>query len=408
MGSVGSTGEASAGAAGEAGGTAGCPPLRVLHLARVVNRYDFIDTVVRFADPRRFTMMVGVLDPASNIEDPRYGNGGPRCWVLPARTRGNYPGTILRLSRLLRQERVQVLHTHHYDEAVIGLAAARLARVPATVLGRHYHDELYLVATGPRRRALLAVEGLCNRLAGVIVVPSTAIRDLLTGRQGVPAGKIRVIPYGFDFTAERYRPAGASEVAAVRRRLGIEGAFVVGNVGRQHPLKGQADLIEAFARLAPDLPAARLLMVGDGPARPALEARAAARGVAGRVIFAGWRRDVPLLLDAMDVLAHPTRHEAFSQLMVETLAHGRPLVIGRVAGVPDCVEDGRTAVVVGPGDVDALEAALRWVAAHPDAAGRMGEAGSRHVRATLDIRVVVPRYEAAYREALGRGCPRIP
>lgn len=402
MGSTGATGteDQPAGAAGEGRGGDGRPPLRVLHLARVVNRYDFIDTVVRFADPRRFTMMVGMLDPASNIEDPRYGERGPRCWVLPTRTRRDYPGTILRLSRLLRRERVHVLHTHHYDEAVIGLVAARLARVPATVLGRHYHDELYLVATGPRLRALLAVEGVCNRLAGVIVVPSTAIRDLLAGRQGVPAGKIRVIPYGFDFTAERYRPADAAEVAAVRRSLGLEGAFVVGNVGRHHPLKGQADLIEAFARLASDLPAARLLMVGDGPARTALEARATARGVAEKVIFAGWRRDVPRLLGAMDVLAHPTRHEAFSQLMVEALAHARPLVIGRVAGVPDCVEDGRTAVVVSPGDVDALEAALQWVAAHPEAARRMGEAGSRHVRTTLDIRAVIPRYEAAYREAL--------
>jgi glycosyltransferase involved in cell wall biosynthesis len=399
MGAGGTTRNEPAGADGEDVGAAR-PPVRVLHLARVVNRHDFIDTVVRFADPRRFTMMVGVLDPASNIEDPGYGERGPRRFLLPTRTRENYPGTILRLSRLLRRERVHLIHTHHYDEAFIGALAARLARIPATVLGRHYHDELYLVATGLRLRALLAVEGMCNRLAGVIVVPSAAIRDLLAGRQGVPAGKIRVIPYGFDFTAERYRPAEAAEVAAVRRSLGLEGAFVVGNVGRHHPLKGQTDLVEAFARLATTHPAARLLMVGDGPARAALQARASALGVAERVVFTGWRRDVARLLGAMDVLAHPTRHEAFSQLMVEALAHARPLVISRVAGVPDCVEEGRTAVVVPPGDVEALEGALRWVAAHPEAARQMGEAGSRHVRATLDIRTVIPRYETAYREAL--------
>jgi glycosyltransferase involved in cell wall biosynthesis len=95
-----------------------------------------------------------------------------------------------------------------------------LLRIPGKgVVGRHYHDEVYRVRSGWKRRVLLGLEAAVNRLADAIVVPSAAMRDLLVSRQKVAAAKVHVVPYGFDFTAERYRIPGCDEVDAARSEL---------------------------------------------------------------------------------------------------------------------------------------------------------------------------------------------
>lgn len=376
-------------------------PYRVLHFARVINRYDFMDNVIRHADPGKFHMMVCTLAAESNIESPNYAAATIPNWVLVGRHRREYPLTILRLARILRREKVDILHTHHFDEAFIGVMAAKLAGTPATIIGRHYHDELYLAASGTKLRILLAVEGICNRLARMIIVPSTPIRELLVRRQGVPVEKVRLVPYGFDFAAKRYCMSNEAEVLAIRRKLGLKDAFVIGNFGRHYILKGQDYLLRAFAEFVREFPKARLLMVGDGPFHDGLQQLANSLGVNRKVLFIGWRRDVGNLLKVVDVVAHPTLHEAFPQLMVESLAHGRPLIITDVSGTRDVIEDRRTGILIPTRDVPAIVRALEWVAEHRDEARILGEAGGKYVRATLDIRLNIHGYQACYEQAIG-------
>jgi glycosyltransferase involved in cell wall biosynthesis len=346
-------------------------------------------------------MMACTLTGESNIEPPEYEAAGIPHFRLDVTRRSQYPLAILHLAQLLRREKVDILHTHHFDEAFIGVIAARLAGQCAPVIGRHYHDELYLAAKGTKLRALLAVESFCHRLARMIIVPSMAIRELLVRRQGVPAEKVRVVAYGFDFAAERYRVPTQAEALAIRQELGFENAFVIGNFGRHHPLKGQDYLLRAFADFVEEFPNARLLMVGDGPSHRSLSQLANALGVGREVLFTGWRRDVSRLLSTVDVVVHPTLHEALPQVMVESLAHRRPLIITDVSGAPEHVEDGRTGILVPRRDAGAICDALRWVATHPDEARQIGEEGQRYVLKKLDIRHVVRRYEAVYAEALG-------
>ena len=138
--------------------------IRVLHLAHVINRHDFIDTVIRFSDRNRFFMAACTLTDRSNIEPPRYEEDGIPQHVLGSDSRLQYPSAIVRLSRLLRKWDVDILHTHHYDGAVLGVLAAELAGTSRVIIGRHYHDELYLAASGAKLRVLLAVEAFCNHL----------------------------------------------------------------------------------------------------------------------------------------------------------------------------------------------------------------------------------------------------
>lgn len=210
---------------------------RIIHVASVINRYDFIDTVVRFADPLRWEMMACTFKADANVQSPDFEAAGIPHRILGVRGRRDYPGAILRLYRLLRSAPGSIVHTHHYYEALIGVAAARLCSAKI-VIGRHYHDEIYRVRRGWKRRVLLAFEAVVNRAADAIVVPSTAICDLLVRRQGVLAEKVHVIPYGFDFAADRYRVPSRSDVDATRGELGLEGCFIVGNFGRHQQIKG--------------------------------------------------------------------------------------------------------------------------------------------------------------------------
>ena len=370
--------------------------IRVLHFTRFINHCDFIDTIIRFADPGRFQMMACTLTDQSNVESPRYEDRDIPSWVLACNSRHRYPLAILRLARLLWRHRVDILHTHHYEETLIGVLAATIARTPRVIIGRHYHDELYLMAAGMKLRKLLALEAFCNRVANIIVVPSTLIRQLLVERQGVPEKKVQVVPYGFDFAANHYRGAGDGVVQSLRRQLDLNDSFVVGNFGRHTVLKGQDYLLQGFSRLLTDIPNARLLMIGDGPHHSVLRTMAKNLRISDSVIFTGWRRDVVNLMAVVDVVVHPTLLDSFPQVMIEALVFGKPLIVTDAAGPHDQIQHGQTGLLIPMRDSDAIYRELHWVFSHTDEARRLGEQGRRYVLDELDIKKGIRRYEACY------------
>jgi len=372
--------------------------ITVLHFAGVINRYDFIDTVIRFADSTRFRMMACTFTEQSNIEPPNYRQDGIPHFVLGVSGRKDYPAALVRLARILRQEQVDILHTHHYDEALLGVSASLIAGTPAVIIGRHYHDEIYLLTNGLKRRALLAGERFANSRAKGIIVPSTPIRDLLE-KQGVRPDKVWVIPYGFDFNTDRYR-IPTSDQHRLRKQLGLDNRFIVGNFGRHHRLKGQDYLLHAFARFSKEFPDAHLLMVGDGPHHSSLRELATRLGLtngqSSRVTFTGWRTDASSLMASVDVVVHPTLHEAFPQLMIEAMAKAIPLVITSVPGPSDHVAHLQTAFSIPKADSNAIYGALLWVRQHPEEARQMATRGREYVLTRLDIRTVIQFIENAY------------
>src|SRR5262249_22314564 len=136
--------------------------IRVLQFADVVNRYDFIDNIVQWADAGRFLVGVCVRSPQSNIAEPVYAQRTPR-WVLGGLSRWSIPRAAWQLARLLRDWRAQILHVHHYDQAVIGWLATRLHPITRLVVGRHYSDAIYRSTAGLKRTGLLGIEQRVNR-----------------------------------------------------------------------------------------------------------------------------------------------------------------------------------------------------------------------------------------------------
>jgi glycosyltransferase involved in cell wall biosynthesis len=292
------------------------------------------------------------------------------------------PRAIVRLRGLLRAEHADVLHTHaHFSVNVVGRAAARLARVPIVA---HMHIENAFRSGRIARALQRSIDNATARWCARILVVSEATRESLE-RQGYPRDELEVVYNGVDVTQ------------AKPQRL-VEGHTIV-HVGRLAPVKGQRELIRAL----PQLEDAYAVFVGrdveqGGSFARELEEEAASLGVHDRVLFAGRRDDVPALLAGADVLALPSRIEGLPLVVLEAMAQGTPVVATRVGGTPEIVVDGEAGMLVEPGDVDALAAALRTVLDDPKRAHRLGEAGRRRVLERFSLEAMTSRVLQMYDE----------
>lgn len=317
---------------------------------------------------------------------------GSRYFYLHARRHLAYPRSILALAGILRQERIDILQTHLFDAGIVGLAAARLSRVPVTVLTRHHTDEMRFAGT----RWHVLADRLMAREADHVVVLSHAVRAHMTAREGADAAKIEVIDQGFDFDA---LAATDADRQRVRAELGLGSDFVVGCIARFFKTKGHVYLLAAVRELAESIPNIRLLLLGDGD-RSAIEAMVREQGLDGRVTFGGYRADVPACLRAMDVVVHPSVTEAFCQTIVEALAAGAPLVVTDVAAASEVVTDGETGLLVPPADPGAIARAVLQIHHNPGLGRRMADSGQRSVRERFTIERMVAQQVDCYRRWL--------
>lgn len=308
---------------------------------------------------------------------------------VPLTALGKGPGREwqlwLPITRLCRRIRPDIVHTHNWG-AVDGILGARLAGVPALVHTEH-GNRGDLLAGGRRRRL---GRRLASHLVDRIVVVSDELHRSMRSDLAVRAAKLHVIRNGVD--AELFRPPPERDV--LRRRLGFAADdLLVGTTGRLEEVKNQQLLIEAAARLVPKHPRLRVVLVGDGGRRAALEELRDRLGLERRVVFAGARDDVPAWLGVLDVFALPSHAEGTSVALLEAMAVGLPVVATRVGGSPDLVEDGACGRLTPPGDVDALAQALDGLLASPELRREYGTAA----RARACERHTVERTVAAYR-----------
>jgi len=297
---------------------------------------------------------------------------------------------ILRLAWLIRRRRIDIVHINKNTLAIHAIPAARLAG--AAVIW-HVRNR---VSRFGRVGAWLVPR--CSRL--VFVSESIA----LPFRRAFPdaAGKMAVVHEGIEPSLFAARDAGAG----FRATLGIEpGQPLVGTLGRFTPWKGQDDFLRAAAQVAAKHPEARFLVVGDCLSSPAeraadetyrdnLHALASSLGISAKVIFTGFREDVPAVMNALDVFVLPSHEEPFGIVVLEAMAAARPIVATAAGGVPDIVRDGREALLVPPRDAEAMAAAIHRLLAEPDLAAALGRAAQERVAAEFPLW----RHAAQFRE----------
>jgi len=369
--------------------------IRVLHFTEVINRYDFIDVIIRFSDPNRFNMQAATYTLQSNIENPLY--KGQNIAHHSLQIKWGYIGFVKgvwKLAKLIRAERIDILHTHHYYEAVMGRLACWLNPGCRHVVGRHYHNDLYLTTHGLKLRLYLSVERLVNMFSAAIISPSTHINELLV-RQQVPRSKVWFIPYGFDFSASRYKPISDEQKRKLRLEMGGGAGFLIGNFSRHHPIKGQVDLLSAFKSFSSKHSDVCLLMVGDGPYRSVLEKYVEDNDLGGKVKFLGWRKDGHTLMNAMDVIVHATLQEAFPQTMIEVMALGIPLLICPVSGASDVIQHELNGILIPFNSPQSIEFYLEKFYTDRTWARDLGSRARTHV-SRYEIKNIIPLYERVY------------
>jgi glycosyltransferase involved in cell wall biosynthesis len=303
----------------------------------------------------------------------------------------------LSMAQDLRRDGIDIVHAHGFYANGFAVPAARLARAPVVLASiRDTRENM-----SPARKRF---EKAVCRLADGVVVNAEATRRLLVA-EGYDPAKVTVVYNGIDLDAfDRTERA-----SGLRQELGLEAdAPLVGVVGRLAPHKGVEYFLDAAAALASRHPRVRFLVVGDSldadsgssAYRRQLERRAADLGLARRVVFTGFRTDIPAVTRELSVSVLTSFVEGLSNVLLESMAAGVPVVATSVSGNPELVEDGENGLLVPPGDVPALTMAVDRIVCDRELACRLARAGRRSVEERFTLDRLVRDTERLYVNAL--------
>jgi glycosyltransferase involved in cell wall biosynthesis len=302
------------------------------------------------------------------------------------------PLALHRIGHAFREVRADVIHSHlEFSNELAVLAARSLGRDrPAVIVHVHnFPDQHY---SGLHR---WAGRMLASR-TDAYIAPSASIADSIRHAFGHGVRRMEVIPYAIDAA---WFERNADERSVHRRSSPTP---VVGTVARLAPQKSVHDLIEAMRFVLLARPAARLLIVGDGPLRSDLEARCRRLGITNSVTFAGYAHDVAAAYAAIDIFVLPSRHEGLPICLLEVMAMGKPVVGTRVPGISELIENERTGLDVPYGDPAALGAAILRLLADAPLCDRLARAGRERIKERYTTNAVAERIEALYVDLYAR------
>jgi len=297
------------------------------------------------------------------------------------------------ITKIAREFRPHIVHTHLAKAGTIGRVAARLAGAPAVV--HTYHGTVFRgYFGGLKSRAVIGVEQTLSHITTRIVAITPSQRSHLIELGIGDKRKVVEIPLGLDL-APFLQPM---DRAQARSHLGLEPeARVVAIVARLVPVKN----VSLFLRAMTAVRSGSALIVGDGVLRSQLESEAAALGIANRCRFVGWQSDIRAVYAAADVVALTSNSEGSPVSIIEAMAAGRPVVSTAVGGVPDVIHHGVDGVLVPAGDVDALANAIRLLLADPLRRDQLGAAARRKVYPKYDASRLVTEITRLYESLVG-------
>jgi glycosyltransferase involved in cell wall biosynthesis len=347
-------------------------------------------------DKHRFSVSVVCLRDDGPLK-ARYASAGIPVYSFPM---GSLWGPQamrqgVRLVRLLRTEQVEVVHSHDAYTSVYATMWARLAGVRGVIASRRSWHSPHL------QGRILTASRFAYRFAHRVVGNSPSVARLVETEGGVPSSRIVTIPNFLD--PQAFDPIPEAERVRLLHEIGVPAdAFVVGIVARLTPVKDHSTLLRAVASLRESIPALRLVLVGDGPERERLVNEVTSQGLTSIVHFAGERPQSPNLHALFDVSVLCSTSEAFPNSILEAMAASRPVVATDVGGTPDAIREGRTGLLVPPGDSMRLAGAIARL--HGDAALRtkLGGAARQSAETGYGAPAVMQQVQELYEQLAGR------
>ncbi len=308
--------------------------------------------------------------------------------------RGDGTGFVrpwLRLHRLLKQEKPDILHTHLPRADLLGFLSRLKGFSGSWVCSVHG-----VYVNHWRGRWTLSLFGSVWRQADRIIAISEAVKNWLVQGYRLLPEKVQVVYYGIE--PERW----AVPSQDLRTTWGLVGKPLVGTVGRLEPVKGHDLLIRAMSSVVRRFPQAILLIAGHDPRGygRVLENLAAQLDMERHVRFLGFQSDIPSFLHAVDVFAFASRSEGFGQVVIEAMAAGKPVVVSRIAPLTEIVTDGETGLHAEPENPESFAEKILWLLSHREEAHAMGKRGQEVVRKRFSAETMASQILSVYHQLL--------
>jgi glycosyltransferase involved in cell wall biosynthesis len=350
--------------------------------------------LVRGLDKRQFRPIVAPLYPAGPL-DAEF-RAVPGVEVIDLHRRGKYdPSPVLKIARLLRARRADVVQPFLTPATFFGLLPALVVGTPVKIVTERTGVQRF---RGLGHKSYLAIEDVLTRGADAVVANSLAGQRLLVAR-GIPATKTRVFYNGVN--PERVK-VQAARAAAVRAQVGVPAnGQLVSILATLTPAKDHASFLFAAAKVSASRPGVRYAIVGDGPLRGELEALSVALGLTERVAFLGYQRHVGDILAASDLLVSSSRdNEGCSNSILEAMFLGVPVVATDVGGNAELIANGVTGYLTRMQDPHALAASIERRLADPTATAATVERARQQAHERFSLRRMVADYEGLYHTLL--------
>jgi glycosyltransferase involved in cell wall biosynthesis len=340
-------------------------------------------------NPKNIRSFVVQLTPDNSLPVTTGNVGDLELFHFPTRKLYNLAGIwqLGRLSLLAKSKKVDILHTFFEKSEVMGWIIARLSGISIWITSRR--------DLGFKRKKIYdRIFRLTAKDCKKCIANCHAVKDQMIQQENIPSEKIEVIYNGIDFSG--YQEALKDK--SLRVELGIvDGTPLVGLIANfNFEIKGHVYFLEAAKKILEKVPNVKFVLVGDGPLRPRYEEVAQELNLNNNVYFLGKRADVPTIISNLDVSVLSSTNEGFSNVIMESMAAGKPVVATNVGGSKEMVADGVTGYLVPPADSNSMAEAIMALLQNPDKAVAMGVAGNKIVQEKFTVEAMVKKYEKLY------------
>lgn len=373
-------------------------PLRVMHIVGRLN-YGGIETIIRdFAKrfPRdRILQTVCCILPGEGSLSGEVRREGVSVHVLPYSSR-RLITFVSHLSALIRKERIDIVHSHIFYSTLWMSVASLLggARGFVSTIHSSYH------LSKLKRFEFRLMNVVSNLLIDRNVCISSAALRHAQKHFGLRKDSFEIIRNGIDVSIF----CGGNDHASLFADLGIHsGAFKIGTVGSLRAVKNQLLFIRALARAIESGVDAYGIIVGEGPLRRHLEDAAKALQIADRVVFAGTRNDVPIILSGLDIFVLSSRNEGLPIAVLEAMSSRLPVILTAFETATEILENGKHGFIVPMDDAEAMAKSIQFLYLNPEARKRIGNAARRRVEEHFELTRMIDEYERLYRKIAGTG-----
>lgn len=348
--------------------------------------------IARALDPSRFQVHAGCFHEGVRARELKASGIPVVRFPVTSFMRPNALLGAWRLGRYFRRNRIQIVHTFDYPLNCFGVPVARALGVPVVLSSQRAHRHL---TPGP----YLKILRMTDRLVDGIVVNSESVRQEMIQKEHVAAERLHLCYNGIDTT--RFHSERRGRMAMLK-----DASLVIGVVCVLRPEKGLQTLLRGFARVVGLHPGVRLVLVGDGPESPGLQALAEELGIAGACTFQPAVADVAPWLGSIDIFVLPSLSEALSNSLMEAMACGCTCIASSAGGNPELIRDRETGLLFEPGDAVELAGKLSELISNHELREWLANAGQSLIQTRFSLAASAARMAEIYEGFCGKVCAR--